>query len=241
MSSCLLCCCCCKDKDNGGSGNGQRREVSENVTPEPVSVAGLLNPNVDVMMPREKASWTNAHQTTKGELERMRQIFWETAPHYGGRKPAWDVLKSACECRDKALSVTLCKSAGLLLPNGSLKEVYDESGFRYEIPDFCLFDSSIAVAVDKNEDDREKQKEKAIAIEGNIKLTLRFANNLEDKVLSVKKMASLGELLVEVDKLSIRYKEVLFFHQGQGPLAYDKLIGEIIKDRKQGLIQVLLR
>jgi hypothetical protein len=75
-----------------------------------------------------------------------------------------------------------------------------------------------------------------------VRVTLRFANNLGDNVVPINSRCQLGELVAYIDALLDKgaYKEALFFHQGQGPLPHDRMIGEVIEQDK-GLIQVLIR
>lgn len=75
---------------------------------------------------------------TVAELDKKRSEYWETAPSYGGRKEMWDAIRAAATQSDVAMQEAIVASAGLFLPNGDLTLVYDERGFRYEIPLFCL-------------------------------------------------------------------------------------------------------
>eukprot|EP00043_Microstomoeca_roanoka_P004902 m.52555 g.52555 ORF g.52555 m.52555 type:complete len:252 (+) comp12712_c0_seq1:76-831(+) len=74
----------------------------------------------------------------KSEVLRQREQFWATAPAYGGRREVWDALKAACETDDMALQHAILESAGIKLPQGTLRLVYDELGHAYEIPEYCF-------------------------------------------------------------------------------------------------------
>ena len=52
-------------------------------------------------------------------------------------------LRIVCEGKtEMELETTQCilESAGVILPTGLLTEIYDETGFRYQLPAICICD-----------------------------------------------------------------------------------------------------
>jgi len=81
---------------------------------------------------------------TMAELEAKREMFWETQPMYGGERVVWDQIQGACALyldpdADLELIETILESAGIQVasPN-SFTSFYDERGFRYAIPMYCV-------------------------------------------------------------------------------------------------------
>ena len=78
------------------------------------------------------------------ELASKREVFWETQPAYGGEKVVWDQIKGACELyldpdADLELIETILDSAGIQIASqDSFTCFYDERGFRYVIPMYCV-------------------------------------------------------------------------------------------------------
>lgn len=92
---------------------------------------------------------------TADEIRRARAAFWDTRLTYGGQKETWDVLKFVCDelqrmkaaqgRLDEVTILATCQTsldaAGINLPDGYLcHDVFDESGFRYEIPMYIVCD-----------------------------------------------------------------------------------------------------
>ncbi|KAL0310604.1 UNVERIFIED_CONTAM: Ubiquitin domain-containing protein 1 [Sesamum angustifolium] len=65
----------------------------------------------------------------KGTVMQMREEFWDTAPHYGGRKEIWDALRAAAEA-DLSLAQAIVDSAGVIVQNPDLTVCYDERGWH---------------------------------------------------------------------------------------------------------------
>ncbi|RDX75425.1 Ubiquitin domain-containing protein 2 [Mucuna pruriens] len=66
----------------------------------------------------------------------LREEFWDTAPHYGGRKvhipfygmlEIWDALRAAAEA-DLTLAQAIVDSAGVIVQSSDLTVCYDERG-----------------------------------------------------------------------------------------------------------------
>ncbi|KAD4982473.1 hypothetical protein E3N88_19144 [Mikania micrantha] len=71
------------------------------------------------------------------QLKRMRDEFWDTAPHYGGQKEIWDALQAAAEA-DITLAQAIIDSAGIIVQKADLTVCYDERGAKYELPKYVL-------------------------------------------------------------------------------------------------------
>ncbi|KRY00856.1 Ubiquitin domain-containing protein 1 [Trichinella pseudospiralis] len=90
---------------------------------------------------QEKPKWKSEIPVTVNEVILKRKEFWETAPAFEGRKEIWDALKAAAlqsEQGDFALAQAILDGACISLPDGTLRECYDELGNRYKIPLYCL-------------------------------------------------------------------------------------------------------
>ncbi|KAG2681639.1 hypothetical protein I3843_11G154400 [Carya illinoinensis] len=86
---------------------------------------------------RKPKSWKHPQQITKTQLMQMRDEFWDTAPHYGGRKEIWDALRAAAET-DLTLAQAIVDSAGIIIQSADLTICYDERGAKYELPKYVL-------------------------------------------------------------------------------------------------------
>ncbi|XP_057797634.1 uncharacterized protein LOC131013536 isoform X1 [Salvia miltiorrhiza] len=76
---------------------------------------------------RKPKAWKHSEPITRAQLTQMREEFWDTAPHYGGRKEIWDALRAAAEA-DSTLAQAIVDSAGVIVQNPDLTICYDERG-----------------------------------------------------------------------------------------------------------------
>ncbi|KAL6574122.1 hypothetical protein OROHE_001664 [Orobanche hederae] len=86
-------------------------------------------------------SWKHTKPITGEQLKELREEFWDTAPHYGGSKgfmKIWNALKAAAETSDLAFAKTLVDSAGIIVEKSDLTVCYDETGAKYELPNYVL-------------------------------------------------------------------------------------------------------
>ncbi|XP_047330756.1 ubiquitin domain-containing protein 1-like isoform X2 [Impatiens glandulifera] len=88
---------------------------------------------------RKPKPWKHTEAITREQLIQMRDEFWDTAPHYGGRKEIWDALRAAAEA-DITLSQAIVESAGIIVQSADLTICYDERGAKYELPKYVLSD-----------------------------------------------------------------------------------------------------
>ncbi|CAL5336051.1 unnamed protein product [Camellia sinensis] len=86
---------------------------------------------------RKPKPWKHSSEITKSQLMKMREEFWDTAPHYGGRKEIWDALHAAVDA-DLTLAQAIVDSAGIIVQSADLTVCYDERGAKYEIPKYVL-------------------------------------------------------------------------------------------------------
>ncbi|KAJ8531526.1 hypothetical protein K7X08_026960 [Anisodus acutangulus] len=86
---------------------------------------------------RKPKAWKHSEPITGAKLVQMRDEFWDTAPHYGGRKEIWDALRAAAES-DISLAQAIVDSSGLIVQAPYLTVCYDERGNKYELPKYVL-------------------------------------------------------------------------------------------------------
>ncbi|KAJ4844284.1 hypothetical protein Tsubulata_009837 [Turnera subulata] len=118
---------------------------------------------------RKPKPWKHSEPITKTQLLQMRDEFWDTAPHYGGRKgivstdqyhcltirhlpleitrgveflvQIWDALRAASEA-DITLAQAIVDSAGVIVQSEDMTICYDERGAKYELPKYVLSEPS---------------------------------------------------------------------------------------------------
>ncbi|KMS96694.1 hypothetical protein BVRB_8g200000 [Beta vulgaris subsp. vulgaris] len=86
---------------------------------------------------RKPKPWRHTEAITRTQLNRMREEFWDTAPHYGGTREIWDALRAAAEA-ELSMAQTIIDSAGVIVQNPDLTLCYDERGARYDLPKYVL-------------------------------------------------------------------------------------------------------
>uniref|UniRef100_A0A0D9XCQ3 DC-UbP/UBTD2 N-terminal domain-containing protein n=1 Tax=Leersia perrieri TaxID=77586 RepID=A0A0D9XCQ3_9ORYZ len=77
---------------------------------------------------RKPKPWKHPQPITMSQLSKMREEFWDTAPHYGGQKAE----------SEEALAKAIVESAGIIVSNADLTLCYDERGAKYELPKYVL-------------------------------------------------------------------------------------------------------
>ncbi|KAK1404898.1 UBD domain-containing protein [Heracleum sosnowskyi] len=95
---------------------------------------------------RKPKPWKLPQVITKSQLMQMREEFWDTAPHYGGRTEIWEALRAAAEA-DLDLAQTIVESAGVIVQGADLSICYDERGAKYELPKYVLSDPTNLIQV----------------------------------------------------------------------------------------------
>ncbi|KAG6382860.1 ubiquitin domain-containing protein 1-like [Salvia hispanica] len=86
---------------------------------------------------RKPKPWKHTEAITREQLTQMREEFWDTAPHYGGRREIWDALRAAAEA-DLTLAQAIVDGAGVIVQNPDLTVCYDERGAKYELPKYVV-------------------------------------------------------------------------------------------------------
>ncbi|XP_042029360.1 ubiquitin domain-containing protein 1-like isoform X3 [Salvia splendens] len=87
---------------------------------------------------KKPRSWKHPQPITISQLFQLREEFWDTAPHYGGRKEIWDALRAAAEA-DPKLSQVIVESAGIILQNPDMTVCFDERGNTNSLLSVCDF------------------------------------------------------------------------------------------------------
>ncbi|KAI9296971.1 hypothetical protein K502DRAFT_340518 [Neoconidiobolus thromboides FSU 785] len=83
--------------------------------------------------------WTSEKLMTLEDVQKERQIFWETEPSYYGKKEVWDAIKKICESKDLMEAQKMAISVPLKFHTGHIKDgCYDNSGIFYQIPSYCF-------------------------------------------------------------------------------------------------------
>ncbi|KAI5059224.1 hypothetical protein GOP47_0025543 [Adiantum capillus-veneris] len=96
---------------------------------------------------KKPKAWRHPEPITRSQLRQMRDEFWDTAPHYGGRREIWDALRAASEA-ELSLAQLIVDSAGVIVTSDDLSTCYDERGAKYDLPKYVL---SEPVNIVKNE------------------------------------------------------------------------------------------
>ncbi|KAH7296311.1 hypothetical protein KP509_26G018600 [Ceratopteris richardii] len=81
--------------------------------------------------------WRHSEPITRAQLKKMREEFWDTAPHYGGKAEIWDALHAATEAQLE-LAQAIVDSAGIIMTSEDMSVCYDERGAKYELPKYVL-------------------------------------------------------------------------------------------------------
>lgn len=74
---------------------------------------------------------------TAALLAKKKEEFWATASTYGGAPVIWQALRAATEA-DLPTARLILEAACVTTPGADLSSAYDERGYLYEIPLFCL-------------------------------------------------------------------------------------------------------
>lgn len=73
------------------------------------------------------------------QLKQMRDEFWST--RVGGSPLMWQALRSSSEAMlagDAALANAILEASGVSTPYGNLDLCYDERGYLYKVPPYCV-------------------------------------------------------------------------------------------------------
>eukprot|EP00730_Choanoeca_flexa_P019358 TRINITY_DN9448_c0_g1_i1.p2 TRINITY_DN9448_c0_g1~~TRINITY_DN9448_c0_g1_i1.p2 ORF type:complete len:247 (+),score=61.79 TRINITY_DN9448_c0_g1_i1:1254-1994(+) len=95
-------------------------------------------PQGDLPLSTDKPSWTTREPKTREEILRQQREFWDTTPMLEGRQEIWNALRAAANSDDHDFAQTILASAGVRLPDGTLRVAYDELGNIYRLPMYCI-------------------------------------------------------------------------------------------------------
>ncbi len=176
-----------------------------------------------------KIKWKASPSISRSEFERQRREFWETAPAFGGKEEIWNALKGAIDVweRDLELAKAIIECAGIVLPSGELTEVYDELGFKYNIPNYCLAEPGNLVEDEcksRNRLERNSSQRSLSFSEDGCgrpkELRVRLNTGTDLMVPMKPSTATIFDLNSATLKKAnlLNGEKLLFFYSGQGPL-----------------------
>merc|ERR1711937_897302 len=94
--------------------------------------------------------WKSEEPVTVSSLQKLRDEFWDTAPHYGGEPVIWDALKVATATDIESAKLIL-EAADVIIAEPDLSVCYDQKGRKYELPVYVLSEP-INILPDEEED-----------------------------------------------------------------------------------------
>eukprot|EP01060_Flectonema_neradi_P019833 TRINITY_DN27350_c0_g1_i1.p1 TRINITY_DN27350_c0_g1~~TRINITY_DN27350_c0_g1_i1.p1 ORF type:complete len:144 (+),score=15.99 TRINITY_DN27350_c0_g1_i1:49-480(+) len=95
--------------------------------------------------------WNSPTPIDEAELNRQRDMFWDTQPAYGGQPEVWDALKSVLpidQLSDAELARCILEAAEIRFARNSWTEVYDSQGYKYELPAYVISNPQNIVITD---------------------------------------------------------------------------------------------
>ncbi|KJE97774.1 ubiquitin domain-containing protein 1 [Capsaspora owczarzaki ATCC 30864] len=148
---------------------------------------------------RQPPSWAAEVHVNRAMLAHKREEFWSTAPEFGGQREIWQALKGAAETSDHALAQAIVDGAGISLPLGQLTDAYDERGYKYTVPLFCLSDPSNLAADDQPDPanaialDTQRTLDKTLRLRLSTMKDVKLPYNDQDTVLELKHRLAAAE------------------------------------------------
>ncbi|PIA42033.1 hypothetical protein AQUCO_02100107v1 [Aquilegia coerulea] len=135
----------CQEKDLNFEAlmNQERVTITDDNLASTSEPEWLVNARADVARRdstkkiRKPKPWKHPLPITRAQLNQMREEFWETAPHSGGQKEIWDVLREAAEA-ELTVAQAIVDSAGVIISSVGLATCYDKRGAKYELPNYVL-------------------------------------------------------------------------------------------------------
>lgn len=184
---------------------------------------------------KTELNWTASPPLSRSAIDRQRRVFWETAAAFGGKEEVWTALKAAIGAleEDVELARAIVQCAGIVLPTGTLTEIYDETGFRYILPNYCLEDPVNVASEDGKQPPGMKPadaKSRSFSEDPAAKtkqLRVRLSTGTDVMVDLQPTMTTFSELIKDVKKvggISLEAGEkIVLFHNGQSLKAGMKL------------------
>lgn len=182
--------------------------------------------------------WSSPIPLTREQMRQMRNEFWETAPAYGGSEMVWLAIREAVELgsNDIAMAQSILSAAGVTTPTGFLTKAYDELGYQYIIPPYCLADPSNGLLNIEESDDKETEEPINYGILNNedlprksVKVRLSDGTDLLLNVPDAPEICigHLRRLVFLKLKLNPDTTQVRFFFSGHGPIASNTKLSAI--------------
>ena len=131
------------------------------------------------------------------ELEKIRKDFWSS--RIEGNPIIWEVLHTICN--DKTLSIEdidiYMKSSNIVTYKGCINVTYDNKGYLYEIPNYCINDPL---------EYEELSEEKKIPDEKDINIKIRcYSDEKKIKIDNYKKIKELKDIIKEKNIFNNKY------------------------------------
>mmetsp|Transcript_43850 Transcript_43850/g.82012 ORF Transcript_43850/g.82012 Transcript_43850/m.82012 type:complete len:145 (-) Transcript_43850:691-1125(-) len=101
---------------------------------EIVAGANTYKPGAPIQPPKP---FKQNPPVSRAQLQRMRDEFWDTQPHYGGQPEIWQALKATTEV-DRDMKLQIIESAGIIVQSADMTVCYDERGVKYDLPPYLL-------------------------------------------------------------------------------------------------------
>lgn len=201
----------------------------------------------DLLLHKIAVVWHTPVPLTQAQLARKRDEFWETAPTYGGLPEVWQAIREAAKVGqyDMETARMILRCAGVTTPRGTLIEAYDERGYRYSVPPYCLCDPAEGMAPDREISPNEcgetelspkdhDAKAKDPPLELRVRLSLGYDEQLSlpnrpDLCIQHVRHA-LGQRLTAAGRIE-------FFWAGHGPLPPTTRLSSLQSDSHSTLLQ----
>jgi hypothetical protein len=174
--------------------------------------------------------WRTPIPLTASQLTRRREEFWETAPAYGGAVEVWQALRNAVTVgqADMETAKMILDCVGVTTPTGSLTEAYDERGYRYTIPPYCLATPANGLV------DEQKNRDEACNLPSlpddlpkkNITIRMSTGNDVAFEVPDCPDVC-IGHLREIARSQLGTNTRIEFFWSGHGPLSSNTKISDI--------------
>jgi len=148
--------------------------------------------------------------TDKDELEAKRLEFWST--RVDGASQIWSCIKSVIEEPDVDTGEEILRAAEIILPHGSLVMSFDQIGYRYDVPIYCLNEPSSYLG----HEDENRVSENSLHDNEEWSLKLRVPQLQKDYDFTVENTTLVSELkgifleTARLENVTIETTRILF-------------------------------
>lgn len=165
------------------------------------------NGNVLSRPVQKSKSYRHGSEITQRELDQQRSDFWATRS--GGNSHMWQAIRSAVEAllsNDLPLATAILEASNISTPNGTLDVCYDERGYMYKVPIYCLANpqelrpSSGAGKKKRDKENSPRKESKPKEVGASIKLRIRINPgdyNLMVNATTTDSISELKQLIVK--------------------------------------------